>query len=127
MDLIHWERSIGKGRGGVGVRLFESHRMEILAEAFVATLASAAEEGDLDPLRPRTVIPQNPVTGRWLSFYLARRTGISASLDLPLAGRYILWLSKRRMPTPPLPFPTDLSHWMGSIIPETGKGRNRSF
>ena len=89
MDPIQWERSVGKGRGGVGIRLFESHRMEILAEAFVATLASAAEEGDLDPLRPRTVIPQNPVTGRWLSFYLARRTGISASLDLPLAGRYI--------------------------------------
>ena len=89
MDPIQWERSVGKGRGGVGIRLFESHRMEILAEAFVATLASAAESGDLDPLRPRTVIPQNPVTGRWLSFYLARRTGISASLDLPLAGRYI--------------------------------------
>ena len=79
---------MGKGRG-VGVRLFESHRMEILAEAFVATLKSAAEGGELDPLVSRTVIPQNPVTGRWLSFYLARRTGISASLDLPLAGRYI--------------------------------------
>ncbi|MGC8529236.1 MAG: exodeoxyribonuclease V subunit gamma [Leptospirillia bacterium] len=73
----------------MGVRLFESHRMEILAEAFVATLKSAAEGGDLDPLVPWTVIPQNPVTGRWLSFYLARSLGISASLDLPLAGRYI--------------------------------------
>ncbi len=71
------------------VRLFESHRMEILAESFVATLTAAAAGGELDPLAPPTVIPQNPVTGRWLSFYLARRTGISASLDLPLAGRFI--------------------------------------
>ena len=73
----------------MGVRLFESHRVEILAEAFVATLNSAAAAGELDPLAPLLVIPQNPVTGRWLSFFLARRTGISASLEFPLGGRYI--------------------------------------
>ena len=63
--------------------------MEILAEAFVATLNAAASAGELDPLDPLLIIPQNPVTGRWLSFFLARRTGISASLTFPLGGRYI--------------------------------------
>lgn len=85
-------REFVESRGEEGesvIRLFESHRMEILAEAFIATLEAEASLGELDPLLFRTVIPQNPVTGRWLSFYLARKTGVSASLDLPLAGRFV--------------------------------------
>ncbi len=71
------------------VHLYESQRLEVLADMFVERLAAWGRDGYLDPFRPETVIPQNPAIGRWLSYQIASRTGISAGLSFPLAGRFI--------------------------------------
>lgn len=77
------------------VHLYESQRLEVLGDMFVERLAGWGRDGLLDPFCPETVIPQNPVIGRWLSYHLASRTGISAGLSFPLAGRFIRSLLDR--------------------------------
>jgi len=77
------------------VHLYESQRLEVLADMFVERLSGWGQEGLLDPLVPETVIPQNPAIGRWLSYNVALRTGISSGITFPLAGRFIRSLLER--------------------------------
>ncbi|MDA8028702.1 MAG: exodeoxyribonuclease V subunit gamma, partial [Nitrospiraceae bacterium] len=58
--------------------LYESQRLEVLADLFVDRMTGWAREGRLDPLRPEILIPQNPVIGRWLAYRISGQTGVSA-------------------------------------------------
>jgi len=96
----------GEGRGEAKARgegllyLYESQRLEVLADLFVERLDGWAREGRLDPLRPEILIPQNPVIGRWLTYWLSFRTGIFGNLSFPLAGRFIRDLLERAYGNP---------------------------
>ncbi len=69
--------------------LYESQRLEFLADLFIARFSSWAREGLLDPLRPEVVVPQNPVIGRWLAVRMSEEIGIFSDVSFPLAGRLI--------------------------------------
>ena len=75
--------------------LYESQRLEVLADLLVDRMTGWAKEGRLDPLRPEILIPQNPVIGRWLAYRISGQTGVSANLSFPLAGRFIRDLIER--------------------------------
>ncbi len=75
--------------------LYESQRLEVLADLFVDRMTGWAREGRVDPLRPEILIPQNPVIGRWLTYRISGQTGVCANLAFPLAGRFIRDLIER--------------------------------
>jgi len=67
------------------LHLIQSNFLEILADRLGQVLAQPAG----DPFAPETVVVQNVGMGRWLSQYLARRTGIAANIHYPLPARFV--------------------------------------
>ena len=71
----------------MSLEIIEALRQEQLADTLCARLSEA--RGQRSPLESTTVVIQNTGLGRWLHLGLARRDGISAGLELPLARSYI--------------------------------------
>lgn len=91
------------------LRLYQSNRLEALAEA-LAQLTCAAP---LPPLEPETIVVPSSELGRWLSFSLAERTGIAANLRLEFAAGFIWKLIRALVATVPeaSPFEPEVLQW----------------
>ncbi|MCU7906261.1 MAG: exodeoxyribonuclease V subunit gamma [Candidatus Thiodiazotropha sp. (ex Epidulcina cf. delphinae)] len=79
------------------LRLYQSNRLEALAERLTSLLA----EGGGLPLQPEQVVVQHPGMERWLSLRIACRLGICANLEFPLPAGFIWQCFHRLLPTVP--------------------------
>lgn len=61
------------------LRMFTSHRLEVLADALARRLA----EAPLGPLERETIVVPSRGMARWVNVYLARAQGIAASVEFP--------------------------------------------
>ena len=66
------------------LQTYHSNRMECLVEELIHRIASPLS----DPMRPETIVVQNPGMERWLSQQIAASTGIAANLDFPLPASF---------------------------------------
>ena len=67
------------------LHLYQSNRLERLAEALAALLLREP----LSPLCRETVVVPHPGVGRWLGLRLAERLGICANVEFPLPAAFI--------------------------------------
>jgi exodeoxyribonuclease V gamma subunit len=92
-----------------GIRLFTSNRLEVLADALVATMHDAP----LAPLQPEVVAVQSRGMARYVSFAVARRLGVCAHVRFPFPNALIDMLFSvffERVPSPS-PFDRDALSW----------------
>ena len=61
------------------LRLFTSHRLEVLADALAHRLA----DDPLDPLARETIVVPSRGMARWVNVHLARVHGVAASIEFP--------------------------------------------
>lgn len=77
--------------------LIRSHRLELLADALIETLASERS----DPFQAAWSVVAHPEMGQWLARRMARKTGVCAHQPFPLAAT-ALW-QMLRMVNPEIP------------------------
>uniref|UniRef100_UPI0035B389DD exodeoxyribonuclease V subunit gamma n=1 Tax=Chitinimonas sp. TaxID=1934313 RepID=UPI0035B389DD len=73
------------------LHLYQSNRLETLAELLAAVLGQPQD----DPLAAETVIVQAKGLGRWLTLDLARRFGVCANVQFPLPASFLWQLIER--------------------------------
>ncbi len=77
--------------------ILTSNRLEVLAEHLAGVLAAEP----LPPLDREPIVVSSAGMGRWLTFELADRLGIAASLTLPFPGSFCRRLAERLLETDP--------------------------
>lgn len=97
--------------------LYQSNRLETLAEFYAAMTRAVPPE---NPLAPETVIVQSRGMGRWLTFELARYNGIAANIDFVLPAAFAWRLMRQTLDNAPAlsPFSPDVLTWqLFSLLP----------
>ena len=91
------------------LRVFQSNRLEILADE----LALALARGEAPALESQKIVVQERGVARWLQLELARRQGIAANIEFPFPAGLIWSLFTRVLPQVPLesPFEPDVLVW----------------
>ncbi|MDJ0807763.1 MAG: exodeoxyribonuclease V subunit gamma, partial [Gammaproteobacteria bacterium] len=89
------------------LRLYQSNRLEILAQRLVEQLVVPVEA----PLQPETVVVQHPGMARWLTLEIAARVGICTNLRFPLPGAFVWEVFSSFLPEAP-----QINHFDPSLL-----------
>jgi exodeoxyribonuclease V gamma subunit len=79
------------------LQTYHSNRMECLVDELIHQIQSPLS----NPMRPETIVIQNPGMERWLSQQIASSTGIAANLDFPLPASFVWRIYQWWMPGMP--------------------------
>ncbi len=79
------------------LKVIHSNRLERLFDRLIQVLERPVD----DPMRPETVVVQNPGMGRWVTLRLAERQGIAANIRYPLPAGFVWGLLRGHIPDLP--------------------------
>ncbi len=92
------------------LHLYQSNRLEFLAETAVALMQTSPPQS---PFAPEEIIVQSQGMRRYLNHYLAERSGIAANLSFSLPAALSWQLTRRFLPDSPRlnPFAPEVLRW----------------
>ncbi len=105
--------SIGKrgriGSGVMGLRLYMSNRLEVLAEKLAGVLGKSLAS----PLQSEIIVVQSKGMERWVSMELARHHGICANSHFPFPNQFVYNIFREVLPEVPeeSPFDPEIMTW----------------